>query len=184
MAADLVSRLKWEELFKAADHGDPRVKDLAGTLDQITGIDFKKEGSQISAVSEQPFLPPDLWALFSAYQNVIIHSVLRLKVAALGTTKYLEQEDKLKPVMLLALPEYKSYIEQYGFSGYYHLLDILEQKLLGAIAAMLDGKDVDYVALKHAADIMAAVRVLNTEKKPDIPDSFRGPHVPDPEPEL
>jgi hypothetical protein len=108
------------------------------------------------------------------------HSVIILKTLAIGTTQILKKEDTLKPLMLLVLPEYKSFIEEHGLAGYYHLLDILEQKLLNAIAEMLDGKAVDDATLKRSADIMSAVRKLDTEARPDVPDALRDLEVPDP----
>ncbi len=46
------------------------------------------------------------------------------------TTKYFKRKDNLKELMLVALPEYEEYINEYGFSGYYNLLGVLEEKLL------------------------------------------------------
>ena len=48
------------------------------------------------------------------------------------------------------------------------------------IAEMLDGKDLDDATLKRTSEIMAAGRELHVEKKPEIPESLRGPEVPDP----
>jgi hypothetical protein len=180
MAANFVSRLNLEELFKVAETGDPAIKNFGAMLDKFTGLDLEKEAPQASALSERPFLPPDVWALFSAYQGVMSHSVIVLKFLAMGTTEFLKKEDTLKPLMLLVLPEYKSFIEEHGLAGYYHLLDILEQKLLNAIAEMLDGKAVDDATLKRSADIMSAVRKLDTEARPDVPDALRDLEVPDP----
>lgn len=180
IAANFVSHLKLEEIFKAAEHDDPRTRDLGVMLDKMSGFDLEKDASQMSALSERPFLSPDVWALFSAYQGVMSHSVLILKALAIGTTKMLKKEDTLKPLMLLATPEFSSYIEKYGFSGYYHLLDVLEQKLLSAIAEMLEGRAVDDATLKRSAEIMTAVQKLNAEAQPEIPEGLRGSEVPDP----
>jgi len=180
MAAALVSNLNLEEMFKAAESGNQKVQTFAGMLDKMTGLDLKQEVPQTSALSERPFLTPNVWALFSAYQGVMLQSVMQLKVLSTGTTKYFKKEDTLKPIMILALPEQKDYIDKYGFSGYYHLLDILEQKLLAAITVMLDGREMDDATLKRSAEIVAAVRMLHEEKKPEIPDSLRGPDIPTP----
>ena len=180
MAAGMVSHLNLEEVFKAAENGDLRIKKFAEILDSVTGPDLKTELPEMSAVSEKPFLPPDVWALFSAYQGVMLGSVIILKTLAMGTTKYFKQEDTLKPLMLLALPEFESYIEKHGFSGYYHLLDILEQKLLNAITEMLEGKAVDDATLKRTVEIMSAVRELNANTEPEIPKEFQGAEIPDP----
>jgi hypothetical protein len=147
LAANLVSHLNMDEMFKAAENGDPKIQNFANTLDSLTGLDLKEEAPQMSATSERPFLSPNVWALFSAYQGVMLHSVMPLKALATGTTKYFKKEDTVKPLLLLALPEFADYIEKYGFSGYYHLLNVLEERLLKAIQEMLEGRDVDDAAL-------------------------------------
>lgn len=180
MAAQLTSILNLEEVFKAAEKGDSRVKDFAAMLDKMTGLDLEKEAVPASAISERPFLPANVWTIFSAYQGVMLHSVMTLKILAAGATKYLKKEDTLKPQMLMALPEYENYIEKYGFSGYFNLLDILEQKLLHAITEMLDGKDVDSTTLKRSAEIIFEAREFGTEMSRKIPEELRGPEIPPP----
>jgi hypothetical protein len=180
MAAAMISQLNLDEMFKAANSGEPGIEKFAGMLDQLTGLDLRKEVPQASAVSERPFLPPNVWALFAAYQGVMLHSVMSLKVLSMGTAEFFKRDDTLKPLMLVALPEYKNYIEKYGFSGYYHLLDALEEKLLTALSEMLDGKDVDDATIKRSAEIMSAVRAQESGIKLNIPDSLRGPDIPDP----
>lgn len=48
------------------------------------------------------------------------------------------------------------------------------------MAEMLEGKAVDDATLKRSAEIMSAIRALNTEAKPEIPEGFRGAEIPDP----
>jgi hypothetical protein len=42
MAADLVSRLKLEEVFKAAENGDLRTQKFGAALNNLTGVDLTK----------------------------------------------------------------------------------------------------------------------------------------------
>lgn len=179
-AAKLVSHLNLEAMFKAAEDGEQNIQKFAERLDGLTGFDLENDPPLVSAVSEQPFLPSNVWALFFAYQGVMINSVVTLKALALGTTQYLNKEDTLKASMLSVLPEYTDYIEKYGFSGYYHLLEPLDKKLLMAVQEMLDGKDVDDATLKRSAEIMSTAQTLNTEKTLEIPEALRGPEIPEP----
>ena len=180
VTASMVAHLNLEELYKAASNDDPKVMEFARKMVELTGVDLKKQAPQASVQSERPFLTPSVWSLFSAYQGVMVVSVLHLQTLAAGVTKFLKEEDKLKPVMLLAMPEYEGYIEKYGFSGYYNLLDSLEQKLLNAIAEMLDGKAVDDATLRRNAEIISLARDLNIQSEPEIPKGFRSPRAPDP----
>lgn len=166
-----VSVLNLDEVFKAAESGDTKIKEFARTVINSFQIDLSNSNLIPSAETERPYLPPNLWGFYSAYHDVLVRSVAILQALAHETTKYLKKEDTLKPLMLLALPEYKSYIEQYGFSGYYHLLDALEQKLLTAISEFLDGRELDDAALKRAAEIWSTVRLSRAEIRTDIPDS-------------
>jgi hypothetical protein len=85
------------------------------------------------------------------------------------------------------LPEYQTYIEEYGFPAYYHLLDVLEQKLPSGIPELLDGKAADAATLKWSVEIISAapemisaVQELRAEAEATIPESLRGPQVPSP----
>lgn len=180
MGAGMVSSLNLDKLYEAAGQGDPKIKLFAETL--MAGIDIKKDLQELSALSERPFLPPELWALFSAYQGVLIHSIMHLQVIALGATRFMKREDALKPLMLAALPEHKDYIEKFGFGGYFYLLDVLEQKLLLAIVEVLEGRDLDEATLKRTAEIIAAGNLLTEQDIPrgDIPQDLRAPRIPDP----
>jgi hypothetical protein len=180
VAAKLVSGLNLDEMFKAAEKGDGQVSQFAALLDQMTGIDFKAELPSAAATSEQPFLPTKVWLIFSAYQRVIMTSALYLKAFAVGGAKYINKDDTLKPAMLLALPEHKEYIEKYGFSGYYNLLETLDQKLLQALNEMLEGRDLDDATLKRSAEIISAIRGLRPEQELEIPESLKGPEIPAP----
>jgi hypothetical protein len=175
-AAQMVATLNLDALYDAAERGDPGIQRFAGTLDQVA----VQGQPQASALSEQPFLSPKVWALYSAYQGVLVTSVLHLKVLSAGTTQFMKRDDALKPLMLAALPEYKDYIEKFGFAGYYQLLDVLEQRLLLAIAELLDGSEFDQAYLRRNAEMMAAVQKLNEQRMPDIPEGLRAPQVPEP----
>jgi hypothetical protein len=180
LVAGFVSGLNLDELYKAAEEGDPKVQKLGETIDKLTGHDLEIEAQAASAAAEQPFVSLEVWSFFSVYQGVMFHSLIIIKALSTGTVKYMKKKDTLKPLMLLALPEYKDFIEKHGFGGYYHLLDIIEQKLLNAIREMLDGKEMDEVTLRRSAEIMSAVQEVQTSPELEIPDEFQAPEVPDP----
>ncbi|ODT19901.1 MAG: hypothetical protein ABS54_14585 [Hyphomicrobium sp. SCN 65-11] len=180
LTAIVVSQLNLDEILKDPDSRGPAMQRFASTFDGISGPDPTKKSPAISSASERPFVTADVWASFYAYQSVMTHSAVILKSLASGMVGYLKREDALKPIMLAALPEYKDYIEKFGLSGYYHLLDALEQKLLKSISEMLDGKDVDAAALSTSAKLISAARDLEAVPKLDVPGELRGPEIPDP----
>lgn len=178
LAAGFMSAIDFERSVIASGK-DPKAKQFFAMLDSVSGADLKD--MQPIAAQERPFLTTKVWALFSAYQSVMLTSAMNLKFLStgIGTTEFLNKEEPLKKMMLLALPEFADYINKYGFSGYFHLLDLLEQKLLTAIEEMLDGKTEDEATLKRSAEMLAAARELSLAKT-DIPAELRGPDVPDP----
>jgi hypothetical protein len=182
--AHMVSLLKMEEVLKLAKQGDPRVQQFGTAISQTIGGDLTNKIEKVSALSEQPFLSNQVWQLFSAYQGVIMYAVLVVQALSSGVADYIKKEDTLKPLMLLSVPEYAGYIEQFGISGYYHLLDILEQKLLISISEMLDGKATDDLALKQSAAIISAAHVLTFEPKLEIPEYLQGSEIPPPSKKL
>lgn len=180
MAAQALSHLNLEEVLKAAKTEHSKTQQFGEALVSFAGLDPAKAVQEASAQSERPFLSSEVWQIFSAYQGVMIHSVIIINAIASGTTQLLKKDDTLKPLMLLVLPEYTSYIEQFGFSGYYNLLDVLEQKLLNSIAEILDGNTVDEVTLKRSAAIISAARELDTKPKLKIPDELQSSEIPPP----
>jgi hypothetical protein len=182
LAAQIVSILNLEEAFKAAKAGDKGLEEFARAMDKSVGIQLDKQTEFPSAMSERPFLPAEVWAVYSAYVGVIIYSVMALKVLATGGARFWKNEDNQKSTMLAVLPEYQAYIEQYGVSGYYHLLDVLEQKLLNAISELLDGKDYDVAAVQRYTAIASMVGDSISDLDRAIPNELRSPEPPPPSP--
>ncbi|WP_045837034.1 hypothetical protein [Hyphomicrobium sp. 99] len=183
IAARFLSNLNLKEVFKAAEDGDSRVQKLAENLHTMAGLDGL-DMKPASALSERPFVPADIWALFGAYQSVLIQSVAVLKALSNGGIRYLNQEDTLKPMMISVLPEKSEFIEKFGASGYYYLLGAIEQKLLAAIANFLHGRDLDDEAFRRAAEITAAVQAMTKVEEPatdvasQIPKELRNTDIP------
>lgn len=180
MAAKFVARLNLEEAFKAADKNDARVFEFVATLDRLSGVNLDTD-PLISARSEQPFLTPSIWALFSAYQGVLFHAVVVLKAFSNRAAKYIKREDLLKPLMLQILPEYREYIEQYGASAYFYLLDDIEEKLLSEIYELLDGRSIDAVSLRASASLIETIDDLRNPAPLEIPEGLQGPGIPSPQ---
>lgn len=162
MASAIMQSIKFDAAAKASAT-DQRVKDLFATFDGISGVDPTKELPP-AATLERPFITPNVWALFSAYQAVVFLSVAMLKMLAngVGNPELIKQEPTAK-ILKAALPEYSDYIDQWGHAGYHELLGVLEGKLLEAIQDMLDGKDSDAATLERSSAILATIKKLSTD---------------------
>lgn len=82
--------------------------------------------------------------------------MIKIKFLANGWS-YPEMIDEKHTNKLLkaALPEFSSYIDQYGSAGHHHLIEILEEKILSATQDMLAGKDNDKASLERAHSILS-----------------------------
>ena len=69
----------------------------------------------------------------------------------------LVDDEKLLAPIRVALPEWKPFIDEFGVSGLFNLIDVLEEKLLKQMMADLEGRDADTTGIGQAADIISAV---------------------------
>jgi hypothetical protein len=104
----------------------------------------------------RPFVSPLAWALFSAYQAIVLFAVTRLKVLQMGIENAPEVLDASAIANLIkaALPHRAAYIDEHGPGVYHYLLDELETKLLDEMRRMLQGSDSDAAGLVQAAAIL------------------------------
>lgn len=116
------------------------------------------------AIKARPFLSPIVWAYYSAYQSIIVYSVIRLQMLQ----KEIDMDDmidtsSITELVKSALPNHKDYIDQNGVDAFYFLLDELELKILDGIQSMLKGEELDQVTLKKAANIIKQSEELSRE---------------------
>lgn len=110
---------------------------------------------------ERPFLPEIAWALFTAYRQLLMQPVVKLRLlVAGGNRKILADSSKMADVLKKALPGYADFIDKQGPEGHPYLIDQLEEALLSSLRQALDQKDADASAVAQAALIMSAVKEL------------------------
>ncbi|QTL03165.1 hypothetical protein J5J86_20800 [Aquabacter sp. L1I39] len=113
--------------------------------------------------TERPFLPPMVWAMYSAYFHVISHALAQLAGMRTGVGKKILSDPA--PTLALvksALPHQSEFIDQHGVSGFTSLIDELEDSLLREIQNSLHNPDADFANLKQAASILAASENLSS----------------------
>lgn len=112
--------------------------------------------SENQAKTEQPFVSPLAWAYFYAYQTIVLSAYMRAKMLEIGLEKpsKLFNEEGVKNLLKAALSRQSEYIDQWGASGYYYLLEELEKNLFAELQKMLRGEDEDQASIKQAARIM------------------------------
>ena len=133
-------------------------------------IDLNKIGGA-NASQMRPFVSEMSWAIFSAYQAIIMFAILQLQMLKVGldAPNVLNTETVSKLVKAV-LPHQTKYIEKYGVSGCHYLLDELEVLLLNELRSMLKGEESDKASLEQAAVILKESKrlmdsIANAESK-------------------
>jgi hypothetical protein len=71
-----------------------------------------------------------------------------------GLDSDLPDTEKVTKLVKVALPHQEAYIEEYGPSTFYHLLEELESKMLVEIDNLLQGQQSDTESIEKAALIL------------------------------
>lgn len=147
---------------------DPRLREVFAKV--VAPFDINKMNLG-DAAKARPFVSPLAWALFSAYQAILIFAVFRLNMLKVGLNipKAVDSEAVIKLVKA-ALPHRIDYITEYGVKGFHHLIDELEDHLLEEMKRMLKGEESDKATVKQAAGILKeAEQVMGSVFQPAPP---------------
>lgn len=95
------------------------------------------------------------WALYSAYQTIVIFAVVKLYMLCSG----LDLADVLDTASVtelikITLPHRLEYIQKYGDNAHHYLLDELELRLLEELQKILHGAESDKTSVEQAAAIL------------------------------
>lgn len=146
---------------------DPKLREAFAMLENLN--DPKKIGS-INAIRERPFVSPMAWAIFSAYQSIVMQGVAKCALIKSGIGKNFLDKDAIAKLVKAALPHYEEYINKYGDSAYHYLLDELEEKLLDELQKILAGAELDKASVAQAAEILKlSNEIMASSKQSDIP---------------
>jgi len=122
---------------------------------EAVGCNFDLQSIDFSgAFKAQPYLSPMVWAVYSALLAVVMHGTLRWFCLTNGFGQDFSNDEHISNLIKIALPGYSDYVNQTGSSGYYHVVDALEQRLLEEIRTMLSGVEDDKATLVRAAEIL------------------------------
>lgn len=149
--------IKFESAAKQAER-DPKVRQFF----KMIGGGFDTKSLDLSgAAKARPFVSPMVWAVYSAFNAVVMHSVMRLHVlkGGLGASDFADHK-AIEKLVVAALPHFAEYLEKHGPEVYYHVLEALETRLLVELQAMLDGVESDKASVERAAEIIRRANEL------------------------
>lgn len=169
-----VERRTSDLLLKHGYHADaPKAREFAEMMLKTAGLS-EPDPANYKADKERPFLDPVCWALFSAYRQCSTYPAMLFQLAKAGVgPDVLESSPPMLQALKTALPEHAEYIDQNGLGSLYHLLQPLEERLLAALVASLNGRESSEAAVRHAAEIIEKVQEADTAMKarPTVPAS-------------
>lgn len=128
-----------------------------------SGLDLKKLGST-GASKVRPFVSEISWAIFSAYQAILLFAVTRLHMLKSGLdVPDVLDTSAITKLIQAALPHRAAHLEKYGVAGYHYLVDELESTLLKELQNILKGQESDKASVEQAAAILQeSERVMGT----------------------
>ncbi len=123
------------------------------------------------ADKSRPFVSPMSWALFSAYRAIISLALAKIEALKRGMKMgEVFDEESVKRLATVALPEFSDLIDKSGPAIYHLLLGLLETKLLNEFDKVLNGVESDKASIEQAAAIIKeATRVRQeTDKQESV----------------
>lgn len=157
-AARMMESFDFEKSLEIAAQ-NPTVREFFNTM----GKTFEPNVLQkTDAHKARPFVSELAWALFAAYQAILLYVVVQVQMLKAGVkdAKLLNPGHVTKLVKA-ALPMYSDYIDKYGPSGYNQMLEPLEAELLKELQRMMRGEESDKASIEQAAKIMKEVASVN-----------------------
>jgi hypothetical protein len=186
MQASMMASVKYEEAVKYSGK-DPKVRSFFETIGNTCP---PEKLQKTDAHKSRPFVSELAWALFSAYQAILLDGLFKIQILKNGLSSAFLKPDHVTTLTKAALPGYSDYIDKYGEAGCYHLLDILEAELLKELRRIMTGEESDKASLEQANKIMQAVVTIQEQSQrvksgsSDLGQSIQESAVPSPTPQV
>lgn len=153
--------IKFESALREAAT-NPRAREMFSMMSNVNieNIEFNK------ANRARPFISPLSWAYYSAYQSIIAHAVVKMKMLQIGVDKADIIDNKhVMNLVKTALPHQVPLIEEHGIEAIHYLLDELEEKLLLSFQLTLKGEELDKEHIEMASNIIKTSESLMASDK-------------------
>lgn len=126
-------------------NSEPNVKTFIETLG---GEDLAEKLKELEAEKVRPFLPAEVWSLFSTYQGLLIFCYLRIKGSSFGLDKKMFKEDDMINQIKTVVPHFSQYLDDHGIAGAAGLANILRDLVLDSLKLTVKnlGSDMDDIA--------------------------------------
>tara|TARA_R110001592_G_scaffold92836_1_gene270135 strand:- start:904 stop:1695 length:792 start_codon:yes stop_codon:yes gene_type:complete len=162
--AQWLSLLNLEEIQTSTDEVD-KIREFFSVIGNSVP---SQEKLATQARNYRPFIDDVVWSFYELFSSILLYYYTYTEFAKMGELKLLKANPPIKDLLKKTMPHYSEYVEKYGATSYYHLLDDIQDHLLRAIQKMLDGIEFDKAEVERAADILKATeefRLNNSNQK-------------------
>lgn len=153
--------INFETALKEAA-ANPKVREVFSMMNNVNieNIEYNK------ANRARPFISPLSWAYYSAYQSIISHAVVKMKMLQMGVDKAdIIDNKRVMDLVKTALPHQVPLLEKHGIEAIHYLLDELEEKLLLSFQLTLKGEELDKEHIEMASNIIKTSESLMASDK-------------------
>lgn len=150
-ASATMAMVKFETAAKITEK-NPQLRKIFETVGG--NLDLKQFKGANAA---RPFVSDMSWAIFSAYQAILLFAVMQVQFLVIGVGEDMTDAvnaDAVSKVVQAVLPHQTEYLNKYGSAGFHYLLDELESRLLKELQNMLKGEEADKASIEQAAVIL------------------------------
>lgn len=156
--AQMLVLLKLDEIDKRAAR-DPNVRQF---METISGGDHKEKMEDMRAEIERPYVPLQVWKLFSAYRSLLIFCYMRLRVSSLGMGgENMFKDEEVTKEIKGVMPHFSDYLDKYGVSGAAGLAHPLRELVFEAIRTALSSNESDVENAVASNQIVNLINELN-----------------------
>ncbi|MEX0809940.1 MAG: hypothetical protein WD044_14540 [Dongiaceae bacterium] len=172
--AELSKGIKMDAAIDAAAQGDQQAQKMQKFSETILNA-FELGDLKLLQMpdKERLFIPPMIWAHFTAYKLVVFYPYAQFTAMRTGMgQKMLSHPKEIADVVKSVLSQATKVLDEHGPRALPYFVEPLENELLDKLIGMISPEAVDENAIKQAAKITAvANRTLAVEGFPvEIPD--------------
>lgn len=162
MAVNYVATLKMDLVNQEIER-DRKLAQIFTALDTVSDK-FLEDMKTSEAAFARPYVSETTWALYSAYQAIVVSCVSQLRMLRLGFSpkKFLDPTT-MEAMVKEVLPERAAFIDQHRAGAYPVLLQELDRRLNDSLRADAEGVATSETTVRHAASLTRAASTLMAE---------------------
>jgi len=151
----MMSAIKFAAMAEEAER-NPEARRL---FEPMSAAEDLKKIDLSEAAAARPYVSPMAWALFSAYQAILVHAVMQIEILKLGMPAKFVDTDVVRQLVAIALPELSENVDTLSDTGFHFVLETLENHLLSELQAPMTGEQ------SNDATVAQAQKILERTKK-------------------